>query len=58
MSAEGGLGVASEGNGNTAVYATITNTGRVEVTVTTSDGEIHQKEFQFLSTDQPTSDYR
>ena len=57
-SASNGLGVASTGEGNSTCYATITKTGSVEITATTSEGRIFQQEFCFIGTDQPLrSDY-
>lgn len=54
----GGLSTSDTGNTDTAVYATISYTGSVVVKVTTSTGRVFERMFQWLSTDQPTSDYR
>lgn len=56
-SAGGGLGVASTGETTTGCYATITKTGSVEITVTTSLGRVMQEEFFFRGSDWAESDY-
>ena len=56
-SAEGGLGVAGTGESTTGCYATISATGSVEITVTTSAGRVWQRVFYFRGSDYSESDY-
>jgi len=57
FTANNGLGVASTGNTTVGVYATITKVGSVEIAVTTSDSRIIEREFFWLPTGTPESDY-
>jgi len=52
-----GLGVSSTGNTTVGVYATITGSGSVEISVVTSEGRTFQEEFYFETTDENASDY-